>query len=106
MPIGRTLGAGDNLVMGDNGVIRVAGTSTTLTTQSPTLGGNDTITALGGNDMMALGNGADVADLGEGNNIGLGDDSGVIAVRVRTPLCCQPRRGLPPPALSWAAMTA
>ncbi len=71
------LGAGDNLALGDNGVLTKTATTESLVTQSPSLGGNDTVISLSGHDHVVLGQGADLADLGEGNNVVLGDNGGL-----------------------------
>lgn len=72
------LNAGDNLVLGDNGIISVASGTTMLITTTASVGGNDDITTLGGDDVVALGSGDDVAELGDGDNRALGDN-GVIS---------------------------
>ena len=77
------LNAGDNLVLGDNGIISVDATTTTLTTTTASVGGNDNITTLGGDDIVALGSGDDIAELGDGDNRVLGDN-GVITSTAST----------------------
>jgi Ca2+-binding RTX toxin-like protein len=77
-----TIGAGDgnNVVLGDDGILRWDGPDGDLSTldtakTSPSPDGDaDGITAGDGNDVILGGAGADTIDAGEGANVVLGDD--------------------------------
>ena len=71
-----TTGAGNEIVLGDNGVISysASGTLTGIATSDPSYGGADTITLGAGNSDVMGGVGADTITLGTGNSIVFGDD--------------------------------
>ncbi|MGR3485978.1 MAG: hypothetical protein ACU0BF_11585 [Paracoccaceae bacterium] len=68
------LGAGDNAALGDSGTLIATPTGTDLDVDSPTIGGDDTVTTLDGEDLIILGAGADSADSGAGRDMILGDN--------------------------------
>ena len=86
-----TLG-GNNLVIGDSGIITAASSGATNFSDQPITigrmettafgdGGADTINATAGNDIVLGGHLGDTIKVGEGNNIVLGDDGAIDYVR-------------------------
>ncbi|MBP1853588.1 beta strand repeat-containing protein, partial [Rhizobium halophytocola] len=68
------LGDGDNWVIGDSGeIVWTDASDVSLTTTSPEIGGNDTITTGTGDDIVIGGAGSDTLHTGDGDNIILGD---------------------------------
>ncbi|WP_316014983.1 hypothetical protein, partial [Roseobacter sp. HKCCA0434] len=75
-------GEGDNLILGDTGVIRYDATTfaaVDLFSLNNSEDGDDTVTTGAGEDVVVLGGKADTADLGDGFNRVLGD-SGTISL--------------------------
>ncbi|EAR53085.1 type I secretion target repeat protein [Oceanicola granulosus HTCC2516] len=67
------LGDGDNLALGDSGLLTIDPADLTLTSQSDATDGDDSLTTGTGNDLAILGGLADTATLGDGTNALLGD---------------------------------
>jgi len=73
---GMTSGTGDDVVLGDNGIVNftAAGVITDATSTELGLGGIDTVDAGGGNNVAVGGAAGDTVTTGAGNDIILGDN--------------------------------
>ena len=72
-----TAGSGNNVVLGDSGHAEFDAVRTLLniTSQSPSIGGADTITAATGNDIVVGGTAGDAVTIQGGHNIVIGDNA-------------------------------
>jgi len=66
-------GGGNNLVLGDTGVVTLSGGQPAFVVADSSGTGDDRITSGGGNDVILGGAGSDVIGAGAGNNVVLGD---------------------------------
>ena len=77
-----TGGTGNSTILGDNGTLTYASSGSgargsTLTSTSPTLGGNDVIAVVGGTNVIVGGTGNDTINGGSGTDLILGDHARV-----------------------------
>ncbi|TKA97165.1 calcium-binding protein [Cereibacter changlensis] len=77
-----TLGAHENYVLGDDGVIEIIPSGLRATSVKAANAGNDTILGAAGGDVIAGGQGDDRIEGGEGDNAVLGDDGVIESTRV------------------------
>ena len=75
-----TTGNGQDNILGDNGTV----TRSTVTSESPTIGGNDQISSGGGNDKVVAGVGSDTVNAGAGNDGVLGDNGIITENQLQT----------------------
>ncbi|MGH1427409.1 MAG: DUF4347 domain-containing protein [Arenicella sp.] len=75
-----TTGGGQDNILGDNGTV----TGSTVTSASPTVGGNDRIESGGGNDKIVAGIGDDTVQAGAGADGILGDNGRITENQLQT----------------------